>query len=89
MAKRKRRNYTNEFIKKAVKLVTDQSYSMVEAARQPNDKQHEPQVSKDSEGNCWDNSVTGSFFGSLKTERVFDSKYPTREPARRNNVDCI
>lgn len=26
-------------------------------------------------GDCWDNAVVESFFGSLKTERVFFSKY--------------
>jgi len=30
-------------------------------------------------GDCWDNSVAESFFGSLKTERVFDAVYRTRE----------
>jgi putative transposase len=40
-------------------------------------------------GNCWDNSVAESFFGSLKTERVFDCSYLTREQARRDIVDYI
>lgn len=40
-------------------------------------------------GNCWDNSVAESFFGRLKTERVFDSTYATREEARRDIVDYI
>lgn len=40
-------------------------------------------------GNCWDNSVAESFFGSFKTERVFNSFYPTRETARRDIVDYI
>lgn len=40
-------------------------------------------------GNCWDNSVAESFFGSLKTERVFFSNYITREEARRDIVDYI
>lgn len=40
-------------------------------------------------GNCWDNSVAESFFGKLKTERVFDSTYSTREEARRDIVDYI
>jgi len=40
-------------------------------------------------GNCWDNSVAESFFGSLKTERVFGSRYSTREEARRDIVDYI
>ena len=33
MTKRKRRNYTNEFKEEVVKLVTDQGYSVAEAAR--------------------------------------------------------
>ncbi len=40
-------------------------------------------------GNCWDNSVAESFFGTLKTERVFDSRYADREEARRDIVDYI
>jgi len=40
-------------------------------------------------GNCWDNSVAESFFGSLKTERVFFSSYTTRDDARKDIVDYI
>jgi putative transposase len=40
-------------------------------------------------GDCWDNSVAESFFGSLKTERVFFSNYNTREEARQDIVDYI
>ena len=40
-------------------------------------------------GNCWDNAVAESFFGSLKTERIFFSSYATREEARRDIVDYI
>jgi len=39
--------------------------------------------------NCWDNAVAESFFGSLKTERVFFSHYKTREDARRDVTDYI
>lgn len=35
-------------------------------------------------GDCWDNAVAESFFGSLKTERVFFENYKTREEARRD-----
>ncbi len=35
------------------------------------------------------NAVAESFFGSLKTERVFFSQYKTREEARRDIVDYI
>lgn len=41
------------------------------------------------EGNCWDNSEAESFFGSLKTERVFFSNYVIREEAKRDIVDYI
>lgn len=40
-------------------------------------------------GNCWDNAVAESFFGSLKTERVFFANYMTREAAKRDIVDYI
>ena len=40
-------------------------------------------------GDCWDNSVAESFFGSLKTERVFGSSYLTREEAKRDVIDYI
>jgi len=40
-------------------------------------------------GNCWDNAVSESFFGSLKTERIFDSIYKTREEAKRDIFDYI
>ena len=33
MSKRKRHNYTNEFKKEAVKLITEQGYSVAEAGR--------------------------------------------------------
>jgi len=40
-------------------------------------------------GNCWDNSVAESFFGSLKTERVFFTNYKSRDEARKDIVDYI
>lgn len=40
-------------------------------------------------GDCWDNAVAESFFGSLKTERVFFSNYKNREEARADIVDYI
>jgi len=40
-------------------------------------------------GDCWDNAVSESFFGTLKTERVFHTQYKTREKARRDIVDYI
>lgn len=40
-------------------------------------------------GNCWDNSVAESFFGSLKTERVFFANYTSRDEAKKDIVDYI
>lgn len=40
-------------------------------------------------GNCWDNAVAESFFGSLKTERVFFADYKSREEARQDIVDYL
>lgn len=40
-------------------------------------------------GNCWDNAVAESFFGSLKKERVKKRIYKTRELARADIFDYI
>jgi putative transposase len=40
-------------------------------------------------GNCWDNAVVESFFGSMKAERVSWEYYQTREAARTDIVDYI
>lgn len=40
-------------------------------------------------GDCWDNAVAESFFGTLKTERVSWRSYQTREEAKRDIVDYL
>ena len=40
-------------------------------------------------GDCWDNAVAESFFGTLKTERVSFKSYRTRSEAKRDIVDYI
>lgn len=40
-------------------------------------------------GDCWDNAVVESFFATLKIELVFDSRWKTREEARRAVADYI
>jgi putative transposase len=40
-------------------------------------------------GNCWDNAVMESFFGTLKTELVYHREYETREAARSDIFDYI
>ena len=40
-------------------------------------------------GDCWDNAVVESFFGTLKSERVHWQSYQTREQARADIVEYI
>ena len=40
-------------------------------------------------GDCRDNAVTESFFGTLKTELVHRADYTTRDQAQRDIVDYI
>ncbi len=40
-------------------------------------------------GDCWDNSVAESFFGSLKQERVQWMKYQTRFEAQQDILNYI
>jgi putative transposase len=40
-------------------------------------------------GNCWDNAPMESFFKTLKVERVYQTRYTTRDQARLDIVDWI
>jgi transposase InsO family protein len=40
-------------------------------------------------GNCWDNSVVESFFGTLKQEHVFFCDFMTRDEAKRSVFEWI
>jgi transposase InsO family protein len=40
-------------------------------------------------GDCWDNAVTESFFGSLKTELVHHERYATRAEAKQSIFNYI
>lgn len=40
-------------------------------------------------GNCWDNAVAESFFGSLKQERVQWRHYQTRHEAQQDVMNYI
>ena len=40
-------------------------------------------------GNCWDNAVAESFFGSLKQERVQWRNYQTRSEAEQDIMNYI
>jgi putative transposase len=52
-------------------------------------KAHGIEGSMSRKGDCWDNAVVESFFGSLKSERVHWRSYQTREEARADIVDYI
>jgi len=45
-------------------------------------KKNRTKQSMSRKGDCWDNAVAESFFGSLKRELVHHEKYKTREEAR-------
>ena len=40
-------------------------------------------------GNCWDNAVVESFFGTLKKELIHDQRYATREAATQDVFEWI
>lgn len=40
-------------------------------------------------GDCWDNAVAESFFGTLKTELIYNKKYKTIAEARRDIFDYV
>ena len=52
-------------------------------------RSHRLEPSMSRKGNCWDNAVAESFFGSLKKERVKKQIYKTRELALTDVADYI
>ena len=52
-------------------------------------KNYDFQGSMSRKGNCWDNSVAESFFGSLKQERVQWKHYQTRAEAQQDVLNYI
>ena len=50
---------------------------------------HGCKQSMSRKGDCWDNAVAESFFGTLKNELVHHEKYKTREEARLSIFDYI
>jgi len=51
--------------------------------------QHNIQVSMSRTGNCYDNAVMESFWGTLKTELIYHQTYATREDAKRSIFEYI
>jgi len=52
-------------------------------------KAHGIKGSMSRKGDCWDNAVVESFFGSLKQERVQWQQYPTRYAAQQDILEYI
>ena len=52
-------------------------------------KQHSIKGSMSRKGDCWDNAVVESFFGSLKQERVHWRNYQTRHEAQQDILNYI
>jgi len=52
-------------------------------------KQHGCVGSMSRKGNCWDNTVAESFFGSLKQEQVQWQDYQTRSEAQQDILNYI
>ncbi len=50
---------------------------------------HKIKGSMSRKGNCWDNAVVESFFGSLKQERVQWQSYQTRYEAQQDVLEYI
>ena len=40
-------------------------------------------------GNCWDNAVTETLFGSLKVERLHGLRFETRRQAKDQVIDWL
>jgi putative transposase len=52
-------------------------------------REHEITVSMSRRGDCFDNAVTESFFGTLKRELIYRENFETREEARIKVFDYI
>jgi putative transposase len=52
-------------------------------------KDHEMLSSMSRKGNCWDNSVSESFFNTIKTELIYNEHYMTRDIAKQSIFQYI
>jgi putative transposase len=76
--------------RKAPKVVhSDRGVQYASEAFRNELKAHGCKRSMSKKGDCWDNAVAESFFGTLKTELVHHEKYKTREQARLSIFDYI
>ncbi len=52
-------------------------------------RKHGMRGSMSRKGNCWDNAVTETLFGSLKVERLHDIRFETRRQAKDEVIDWM
>jgi transposase InsO family protein len=85
-----RRKFDRDFKREAVKLATrgdPKSRATWESARTfcragNGIQTDDPAFAFPRKGNCYDNAISESFFGTLKTELVYLSRFRTRAEAR-------
>jgi transposase InsO family protein len=68
---------------------TDRGSQYTSQAYQQLLSQVEITVSMSGKGNCYDNAMTESFFGTVKDECVHRTVFPTREDARRSLFEYL
>ena len=68
---------------------SDQGSTYASPGYQQQLKDHQLQCSMSRKGECLDNAVAESFFGSLKNELVYHEDYKTRAQARQSIFEYI
>ena len=68
---------------------SDRGSQYASEAMQDQLKAYGMRCSMSRKGNCWDNAPTESFFNSLKNERVYTTRYATRDEAIADLFDYI
>ena len=76
-------------IRSSVIVHSDQGSTYAAGDYQKLIKQHGMLASMSRKGECYDNAVAESFFGTLKTEWVDDADYRTREQAKQSLFEYI
>ena len=85
MARRKRRKFTDEFKAEVVDLCLRGGSQYASGEYQHRPEVHGVVCSMSRRGDCLDNAVAESFFGSLKSELIKPRSWPTR----RQLIDAL
>jgi len=80
---------TRRTVEQAVIVHSDQGSTYASADYQRLLKKNGMLPSMSRKGECYDNAVAESFFGTLKTELVDDEDYRTREQAKQSLFEYI